>query len=239
MSKKFIPLLLTLCVLLAVPGCGARQMPPETYAVGEDSLPSLSSAVSLGENFQYSGVENDDGTVSSRYEALDSGPQAVQDYVQALTEEYECVLVDEEGSRLTLSQPMEEQGSLVAETESTEGDGLFKLTIQWDASSCTVTPSFAEGEQLPEQPVLLSLDEAVALLQTATPASLGLTGSSMSDYDIYPEDGLTFLDGEACLCLNVYDKSTHQYQASYLMAGAEYQIYRLNRDTGEVSPLSF
>ena len=84
----------------------------------------------------------------------------------------------------------------------------------------------------------MTLEEAVDYLRSFSPAALGLSGSDMSDYDIFSQDGLVFLNDQLCLCLNVYRLTDHQYQATYLLAGANNEIYRLDRETGEVYSLN-
>jgi hypothetical protein len=232
--------LLTAAVVLTLSGCGGeKQQPPTAYTVGEDSLPALNEAVPLEEDSQYDQIENEDGTVSYQYQNLSSPTEVVQAYGAYLEENDQCVLLDEKGDYLSSDESLADSGKVVAAKPSQQEDGLFELSIDWDESSCTVTPSFAKDAQLPEKKEAegMSLEEAVAYLQSIPPEVLGLEGSSMSDYDVFPEDGLVFVDDKASLCLNVYSKSTHQYEGSYLLVGPEHQLCQLDRDTGQVYPL--
>lgn len=231
--------LFTVCVIaLTLTGCGKAEPLPTAYTVGEDSLPALSEVLELGTDISFSSQENDDGTVTYQYQDLSSGTEAVQTYLQDLSDSYECTLLDESGQRVsTESISAKADGHVVAARESATGQGLFELDVNWDETSCTVTPMLAVDAELPAEETM-TLEEAVAYLQSLPPKALGLDGESMSEYDIFAEDGIILLDDEVALCLNVYDRQTHQHQASYLIAGSSYQIYRLDRETGEAVLLS-
>lgn len=228
-------------MLLLLPGCGGgAQEPPSSYTIEEETLPSLNTAVPLDEQVQYTMETTEEGEVSHRYQNLQSGSEIVQSYMTYLAEEDACTFLDEEGKRWPEGESLDATGTVVAAVESPEGEGLFELSILWDESSCTITPMFAEGAQLPAEETNegLTLEEAVEYLYSFSPAALGLEGTDMSGYNIFVESGLCMLDGQSCLCLNVYRLSDHQYAASYLIAGIENQVYRLNRQTGEVTPIS-
>ena len=78
--------------------------------------------------------------------------------------------------------------------------------------------------------------EAVEYFSALPPASLGLSGDTMAAYSVFCEDGQVLLDGVLCLCLNIYQSG--RYQASYLFSPADRQIYRLDRTTEQVTPLT-
>lgn len=228
-------------MLLLLPGCGGgAQEPPSSYTIEEETLPSLNTAVPLDEGVQYTMETSEEGEVRHRYQNLSSGSEIVQSYMTYLSEEDSCTFLDEEGALWPEEGILDETGTVVAAVESPEGEGLFELSILWDESSCTIIPTFAEGAQLPEEEANegMTLEEAVEYLYSFSPASLGLEGTDMSDYNIFVESGLCMLDGESCLCLNVYSLPDHQYAASYLIAGLQNEVYRLERETGVVSPIS-
>lgn len=226
----------TLTVLVA---CGDKQLPPTAYAVGDDSLPSISEVVSLGEDFQWSVNEDDNGVRTYLYEGLSSGTEVVQDYAENLQETHQCTLLTEDTTaRADSSALSAESGTVVAAKESDTADGLFQLSITWDDTTCSITPSFSEGAQLPqEEYTSMTLDEAVNYLRSFSPETLGLSEADMSAYNIFSEDGVVLLNGQPCLCLNVYRLADHQYEASYLLSGPDYQVYRLDRETGQASPI--
>lgn len=231
---KYLPFLWALAFLLLA-GCGGdTPQPVESYSAGEDTLPALNQLVTLEENFQYETTEDDDGLISFHYEALTSGRDVAQSYAKDLVENQQCVLLDEDNQLLPEDQEFADTGTVVAAKESSSGDGLFQLSISWDETSCTISPKLEEGAKLPEKEEdSMTLEEATNYLQSQAPSALGLEGTDMSNYIIFPEEGLAVLDGKSCLSLNVYTADTHQYVSTYLIGEPGRQIYQLDRETGE------
>lgn len=234
MNKRYSILLLAACTAAVLSGCGGEKL-PETYSVGEDSLPALTALVTL-ETQPQCAEETEEDTTSYCYTGLDSPSQAVADYRNALETDYDCVPLSAEGTRLPEDAELSADGELILAKESSSGSGLFQLDLTWDETSCTVTPSLEEDAALPEESSSMTMEEAVDYIRSLPPSTLGLTGDDMSDYSIFCEDGLVFLDGAPCLCLNIYRSGS--YQGSYLFSTANNAIYRLNRSTGEAQPLS-
>lgn len=141
-----------------------------------------------------------------------------------------------DGKRLEEDTALDADGELILAKESDSGSGLFQLDLTWDDASCTVTPSFDKDGVLPEESSSMTMEEAVDYIRSLPPSTLGLTGEDLSDYSIFCEDGLVLLDGTPCLCLNVYRSGS--YQGSFLFSPNAKTLYRLNRSTGEVLPLS-
>ena len=208
---KYLPFVWALAFLLLA-GCGGdTPQPVESYSAGEDTLPALNQLVTLEENFQYETSEDDDGLISFHYEALTSGRDVAQSYAKDLVENQQCVLLDEDNQLLPEDQEFADTGTVVAAKESSSGDGLFQLSISWDETSCTISPKLEEGAKLPEKEEdSMTLEEATNYLQSQAPSALGLEGTDMSNYIIFPEEGLAVLDGKTCLSLNVYTADTHQ-----------------------------
>lgn len=236
---KAAALLLMLPLVLA--GCGAKE-PPENYTVGEsgeDTVPSLNVLVPT-EEVQWSTEEGEDGTTSYQYTGLTSGAETAQTYTKALEDVYDFTALSQDGKEF-LEEPdfSADSGDILLAKESQSGSGLFQVALSWDETSCTVTPSYDQEAQLPsEESEVMTMDEAVEYLQSMSPKTLGLAGASMAEYNVFPEDSLVLLDGAPSLCMNVYLRSNHQYEATYLLSGAGKEVYRLNRDTGEATPLS-
>lgn len=235
---KYLPFFWALSFLLLA-GCGSdAPQPVESYAAGEDTLPALDQLITLEENFQYETTEDADGVISFHYEALTSGKDVAQSYAKDLVENQQCVLLDEDNQLLPEGQAFADTGTVVAAKESSSGDGLFQLSISWDETSCTISPRLEEGARLPQkQEDSMTLEEATSYLQSQPPSLLGLEGTDMSGYLVFPEEGLAVLDGETCLSLNVYTADTHQYVSTYLIGEPGRQIYRVNRETGEATLL--
>ena len=236
---KAIALLLAL--LLALAGCGAKE-PPENYTAGEsgeDTVPSLSVLVPT-EEIQWGTEEGEDGTTSYQYTDLTSGAETAQTYTKALEDIYDFKALSQDGKEF-LQEPdfSTDSGELLLAKESQSGNGLFQVALSWNKTSCTVTPSYDQEAQFPsEESETMTMDEAVEYLRSLSPKTLGLSGSSMAEYNVFPEDSLVLLDGAPSLCMNVYLRSTHQYEATYLLSGTGKEVYRLDRETGEAIPLS-
>lgn len=233
MNKRHVMTLL-ICAAAVLSGCGGEEL-PETYSAGEDSLPSLTALVALDPSPQCA-EETEGEATSYRYTGLDTPVQAVTDYRDALETDYNCVPLSAQGDRMAEDETLSDSGELILAKESASGDGLFQLDLTWDEASCTITPSFDEGAALPEESSSMTMDDAVNYVRSLPPSSLGLSGDTMSGYDIFCEDGLVLLDGAPCLCLNIYLSGS--YQGSFLLSPASKSLYRLNRSTGEVRPLS-
>ena len=233
MNKRYL-IALFLCAACALSGCGGEQ-PPDAYSAAEDSLPSLTALVSPAGDPQCT-EQTEDGAVSYCYTGLDNTVQAVTDYRQALETDYACVPLSAQGRRLPEDEDLSAEGELILARESDSGSGLFQLDVTWDQDSCTISPSYDESGTLPEEDSSMTTAEAVDYFSTLPPASLGLSGSTMAEYSVFCEDGQVLLDGVPCLCLNVYQSG--RYQASYLFSPGSRQIYRLDRTTEQVTPLT-
>lgn len=233
MNKRYL-IALFLCAACTLSGCGGEQ-PPDTYSAAEDSLPSLTALVSPAGDLQCT-QQTEDGAVSYRYTGLDDTVQAVTDYRQALETDYACVPLSAQGQRLPEDEALSDEGELILACESDTGSGLFQLDVTWDQDSCTVSPSYDASGTLPEADTSMTNAEAVEYFSALPPASLGLSGDTMAAYSVFCEDGQVLLDGVPCLCLNIYQSG--RYQASYLFSPADRQIYRLDRTTEQVTPLT-
>lgn len=232
MKKPYSLLFLLLLCGAMLSGCGGDKL-PDTYSVGEESLPSLTALVTLDKTPQCA-EQTEGDTTSYCYTELDAPVQAVTDYRSALESDYDCVPLSADGARLAQDETLSDQGELILARESESG--LFQLDLTWDDTSCTVTPSFDAGGTLPEESASMTMGEAVDYFRSLPPSALGLPGESMSDYSIFCEDGLVLLDGAPCLCLNVYQDGS--YQGSFLFSPSDKSIYQLDRSTGQSRPLT-
>lgn len=244
--KSTIKAAAPLLTALLLSGCGASaaQEPPQDYALGEDSLPSLSSLITLDGDYQFQETtDEEDGQVTYTYSQLSSGSQTAQEYAQALETDCGCLIGADEttGQSEDFSSP---SGQALVSLALEDSEELFVLTIQWEESSCSVTPSLAQQDEVPQFQTSAPADDSVTLeqavnhMQSLSPAFLGLSGSSMDEYVILPQDGLVLLDGQPCLCVNIYLAQTHQLEESYLLTLPGMQVYRLDRETGGAHPLN-
>lgn len=222
---------------LLLSACSAnKEEPPQSYTLGDNSLPSLTALVSL-DDVQFKTTDGENDTVTYVYSKLSSGGETAQAYAQALETDYSCTLA---ADAETSGAPdfSSESGQVLAGEKLEDSTQIFLLTIQWEETSCSVTPSLAEEDALPqEEPQSLTLQEAIDYVTSLSPSYLGLQGSSMEQYTVLPQDGTVLLDNQPCLLLNIYQTSDHQLQGSYLLQVSTMQVYHLDRSTGEVTPV--
>lgn len=125
---------------------------------------------------------------------------------------------------------------------------VHTVRITWSPGVCVVTVDEEEGKvtapQSPGGPIqMVGVWEAQEILEGMSPEELGLSGSSMDEYEIIPMDGTQRVDGNPCICLYVYSGNntphTNEYMGSYLMSLDGQHLYRLDPVTNEVTELDF
>lgn len=241
-AKKAAVSMLAAALLLSGCSNSSAPEPPLDYALGEDSLPSLSSLVTLDSSFQFqeSASEDEPDSVTYVYSQLSNGGETAEQYTKVLEEDYNCT-VSAGDTNLTAPDFSAASGQALVFQSPDGSDECFRLTVQWEETSCSVTPSLVPKDEIPqtadEAENSVTVEEAVAHMEGLSPAYLGLSGSSMAQYTIIPQDGLVRLDDQECLCVNVYLADTHQFQKSYLLTLPALQVYALDRITGQATPL--
>ena len=88
----------------------------------------------------------------------------------------------------------------------------------------------------------MTTTETLEYIRRFTPASLGLSGQSMDDYEIYAADNVVLVDGYTCSELSVYSKDasagTNDIEGWFLLSrGSDRTLFRLDRETGELTKL--
>lgn len=98
--------------------------------------------------------------------------------------------------------------------------------IRWQTQSCSITPVLLEGAE--EEAESLTVEEAVHFLEEMPPERLGLSGSDMSSYLLFPEEGIVMVDGMPCYCINAYGREVTR--SWYLPVSEDGErLYRLDR----------
>ena len=235
--KAAAPLLAAL--LLSACGGSDKAEPPQNYVLEENSLPSLTELVTLDDDFQFEEAEGEEeGSVSYIYSKLTDAGKIVEEYTGDLEKDYSCVIApgsDEESTPDFTA----DSGQVLAAEKLEDSEQVFLLTIQWEEGTCTITPSMADQDVLPQQESqAITLEEAVELIERTPLSVLGLSGTSIDEYLIMPQEGTVFLEDQPCLLINVYRAENHQFEQSYLLSVPSMQIYRLDRDTGEAVALN-
>lgn len=216
--------------------CGGSQGidAPQSYTVDQNSLPSLNELVTLEEGYTCKETEEDEeGNVSYVYSKLTDAGQIVESYTQSLEQDYSCTIAAGADSESGLDFTADD-GQVLAAQQLEDSEQVFLLTIQWDQDSCTITPSLADQDVLPQEDgQTITFEQAVALVRTTPTSVLRLSGSSMDEYNVLPQDGAVFLNDQPCILLDVYRKDDHQLEQSYLLTAPDLKIYLLNRNSGE------
>ncbi len=230
-------LTLGLCLLLSACGGGEETSAPAEYRIGDDFLPSITQLASPGEESAFS-QEGETDQPSYHYTGLESGSALVTEYVEALVSVYHCSILDEDNRETELGT-LPEEGSLQVGIEGNNNDGIFVLDLQWGADSCTVTPQFEEGARImPSEEESLGIAEAVEVLEGFSAQTLGLAGDDLSAYSMYADDGIVMVNDEPCFQIDAYFADTHKFAGSYMVSATGEHVYRLDRETGEVTELA-
>lgn len=81
-----------------------------------------------------------------------------------------------------------------------------------------------------EEPVMMTVDEALAYFMNLNPAVLGLPEEKMSAYRVYPTEKAVPVDGIPCMKITVYNDSaagTNHPEGTFLLARDGTALYRL------------
>lgn len=126
-----------------------------------------------------------------------------------------------------------------------EPDMVLTVRITWSEGQCVVVADEAEGkvtspppEQVPTSNSI-GIRQAEAQLRSMTPAELGLEGTSMEAFEIFPQDALEMVDDKAYIKLNVYDSvAPYGFKGGFLMGVDGQHLYRVESG-GELVEVEF
>lgn len=245
--KGWLILLLTLCVVTA---CGDKAeddegektwyVVPNAYFVGNETINALQSeaGVELG---QLTTTEN--GAFLYSYAGFEDVNTSVQTYAELLSnEENGFCIVDSETLRSTSAPDYTTEDGSVVLARETDGEKLAVVRLNWRAGACEAAVSIEEKPVIeeveeaaqPQRNYGLSHVGAIEYLKTLNPASLQLEGESMDTYNVYIMNGFTYVDGEACLRVEIYSDDntahTNTCMGRYFMSGNGEHIYLLGED---------
>lgn len=240
---KHLPIVALLLMLTACGGSGAESPVNYDYDTG-DSLPSLSAAVALPEEMSFSEEEDkESGTVTYCYADLTNTGEYVSKYVDILESMYTCSVIDAQGVLQTEQSVSGDTGDIYVGAEAPGGGGVLQLHIVWDEASCSISPALladqkiTEPEPEPSSSSSLTLDEAIQFFQELSPATLGLDGSSMAAYEIYPDEGLVMVDNQPCIPVKVYGGAERRFAGSYLLSLDGSRLYQTDLSSDQVQEL--
>ena len=238
-------LLLSLGVSLILTACEKTKLDlPAAYELSGTSLKSLTEVVGADEaKAELSEMETadqsgesdnaaDSGICTYDYDKLSSGSTAASAYASYLTNtEMEFVCVDENGKKTTVAPDYtDETGEASFARKDKESNEVLTVHISWSDTECKIVLTSAQTSD-GEENVEMTNNDAVSYLKSLSPADLGLTGTSMNEYTIYPMDSIVQVDGMPCLKLRVYQdhppENSNRLIGTYLFAGDQKHLYKL------------
>ena len=242
---KLVKYLPALALLLTLTACGGGPEPPVNYDYDTgDSLPSLSAAVALPEETAFSEEEDaETGAVTYHYEGLTDTGSYVSQYIDILERMYTCSVIDAQGVLQAEQSVSGDTGDIYVGAEAPGGGGVLQLHIVWDEASCSISPALLADQKITEpEPETsssssLTLDEAIQFFQKLSPATLGLDGSSMAAYEIYPDEGLVMVDNQPCIPVKVYGGAERRFAGSYLLSLDGSRLYQTDLSSDQVQEL--
>lgn len=148
---------------------------------------------------------------------------------------------------LDSAAPAEEGGEDAAAADGEAAvEKLAQVVVAWSEYALAVQVSQVEGTILPpvEEPdpseiqrEPLALKAQLEYFNNLDPAKLGLPGDFMSEYRVYPVDGLVRVSGEPCRVLNVYlmdlPAESNTFMGTFYLSTDNSKVFKLD-DTGTI-----
>lgn len=243
MGKAQLAVCFLLLLLFSLGGCSKQPTAPSEYVLGDNKLPALQEALGADEEISESfseSLDSDTQEKSYAYSGLESGRDTVSEYVSYLIEKENCSVIDSKGEIQENPKISGESGEVFIGRAGTAEDGVFFLKIVWEEDSCIITPVFQEDMKIHTQETdggVLNYNEIVSRFRAYTPSELGLSGESMEEYSIFPEEGYVMVNDQPGIRVNIYNPSTHAYQASYIITADGSHVFQWDRKTQQIVEL--
>lgn len=252
MRRHTVCLLMTALMLLLT-GCNKGPTAPETYTMGENSVPSLDTVMAEGEGV----FASDDGPIQDYpedhlfyYRQLTAPKDLALRYMEALQGEG-FILVNEDNEEIEEATDVRDlSGLIILAKPAAEENCTFRVSMGWSSTSCTVQTAVIEGgiTYIPKEPEPAqstssptTITEQVDYLKSLTPAELGLDGDTMAGYEVLPAEGIVKVDDVSCRQLSVYTTderdSSNTILGTYLLSLDQQHLYRVDLLTQEVEVL--
>jgi len=129
--------------------------------------------------------------------------------------------------------------------QSVQAETLSGDSSAGDASSgeepLDAAPSAGTPAILTAPKTTKTMTDSVDYIKSLSPGALGLEGDSMEEYEVIPQGGVVLVDGKQCTEVFVYRKDdkagTNCFLGSFLLDRSGGQLYRLDQDSGTVTPV--
>ena len=228
----------------------------EAYTLGEDTTISLDTLLEEGEGelIARRSPEKPKGDESSNVDTrytyiyeLTNPAEVMNRYLDAvLGGEQGFSLVGEDYVILDEQRPelQDAEGVLILARPSVVEGHIFQLVIGWSQASANLAvrvsaPEGAVTKPEPEpEPEPTSVSEQMEQLRSMTPAELGLAGTSMDNYTIFPVDGFVTGNGQEGRRFNLYPQGdTGSIAGTYFLSTDKQHVYVLDPNTNTVSTI--
>jgi len=115
----------------------------------------------------------------------------------------------------------------------------YALAVQVTQVDGTILPPVKEPDPSEIQREPLALKAQLEYFNNLDPAKLGLPGDFMSEYRVYPVDGLVRVSGEPCRVLNVYlmdlPAESNTFMGTFYLSTDNSKIFKLDENGAIVS----
>lgn len=244
-ANYIVALLLAAVLLFSMAGCKKDKdkeelTAPETYMVGEESIPALemTEGTIAREELSETGGEY-------TYKDMPEPGLAAQVYAVMMTsEENGYTIVDKAGDPAEEPDYTTEEGTVRLVKSSSEAGKLLKVSLSWtqESESCVVKVETIEGRLSAPEAEGMSIMELLDFIRAKDPKALGLEGS-MSDYYVYAREGLVLVDKRSCVQVNIYSRdaegnNTNEIVGEYLITSDGTHLYKLDSVAGKVTELN-
>ena len=258
MNRTVKQLLYLAVCLLFLASCGKKDLtPPECYQIGDDQAVPLDACL---------GAEHENGKLASitepaedasaevyayTYEEMTSLNATLQEYVTMLKAEDQGFVEADSKFIIREETPQDlsaAEGTVILARPGIVEGKVFQVILTWAEAGCTVEVSRPEGQlqeppppEPPKEPAQQSttLPDTLAYVESLQPSQLSLPGESMSEYQVFPMEGLLMLNDVPCRQFNVYhqdEDGVNTFMGAYLISGDQ-TIYLLDLETNQATPL--
>lgn len=240
-SRKLVLATLIMAAMLCVlGGCkkGEKESAmPDSYPVGEESVPAFFTA-----DGKFAGEELTETGGTYTYEELAESGMTSETYAQLLiSEENGFASVDESSVTADLPDFTAEEGTARFAKSSAQEGKLLSVSVSWTEGTAAITVDLVDGQVREPQSDGMTHIEIVDFVYGLDPKALDLEGDSMDQYEIYVLDGAVIVDDRACAKVNVYDRGgeegTNKIAGEYFVSADASHVYRFDSENKKVTEM--